>query len=269
MTSKSADNRPKRPKIRLPFDNRREDAGEWAFDHRAGLCITLIVYLVLAIAFVSSRIVISRPHAMQGMVIDIETLEELAAERDRLAEQVRERQMSEYDFSDVRNRTSNENADASDYEQALRSAAGSELSRTGREVQERLNANREAFERGVREAEAIGENRDRSGGDDTPVRDGKAAGNVTVSYSLDNPLRYRYKLPVPAYTCESGGMVVVNITVDRSGDVTAASVDRARSSSDEGLHEAALSAARRSKFDLNQSAPERHKGTIIYIFLPQ
>lgn len=269
MASKPADNKPKRPRLRLPFDNRREDAGEWVFDHRAGLCITVIVYLVLAIVFVSSRIIIGRQHAMQGMVIDIETLEELAAERDRLAEEVRERQMQDYDLSEVRNLTSNENADASDYERALRNAAGSELSETGREVQERIAANREAFERGVREAEAIAERREQGGGEDAPVKDGKVAGNVTVSYSLDNPLRYRRKLPVPAYTCEGGGRVVVDITVDRSGEVTAATVDRSQSSPDEGLHEAALSAARRSRFDLNQSAPERHKGTITYIFLPQ
>ena len=38
----AAEGRPRRARLRLPFDNRREDAGEWAYDHRIGLCITLI-----------------------------------------------------------------------------------------------------------------------------------------------------------------------------------------------------------------------------------
>ena len=75
MTFQPTDKPQRRQRIKLPFDNRKSDAGEWAFDHRAGLCITLIVYLVIAIAFVTSKIVVnSRPH-MQGMVIDIETLD--------------------------------------------------------------------------------------------------------------------------------------------------------------------------------------------------
>ena len=41
---------PRRPRIRLPFEKSRTDVGEWAYDHRVGLCITLIVYLVLLAA---------------------------------------------------------------------------------------------------------------------------------------------------------------------------------------------------------------------------
>ena len=54
MSTQETKPEPRRPKLRLPFDNRREDAGEWAFDHRAGLCVTLIAYLLLAIAFVGA-----------------------------------------------------------------------------------------------------------------------------------------------------------------------------------------------------------------------
>ena len=50
MSTQETKPEPRRPKLRLPFDNRREDAGEWAYDHRIGLCITLIAYLVLMIA---------------------------------------------------------------------------------------------------------------------------------------------------------------------------------------------------------------------------
>ena len=42
----------RRPRLNLPFDNRRQDAGTWAYEHRVGLCVTLIAYLVLMIVFV-------------------------------------------------------------------------------------------------------------------------------------------------------------------------------------------------------------------------
>ena len=73
-----------KPRLRLPFDNRREDAGAWTYDHRVGLCVTLIAYLVLMIAFVTSKIVIGRRPSQQGMYIDLQTLAELEQERDRL-----------------------------------------------------------------------------------------------------------------------------------------------------------------------------------------
>ena len=63
MTETPRDDKPKparRPRIKLPFDNRREDVGSWTYDHRIGLCVTLIAYLALMIVFVSSKIVVGR-----------------------------------------------------------------------------------------------------------------------------------------------------------------------------------------------------------------
>ena len=96
MSTQETKPEPRRPKLRLPFDNRREDAGEWAYDHRIGLCITLIAYLVLMIAFVSSKIVVGRKPHTQGMYIDLQTLAELEQERDRL-----ERLAREFDIPNV------------------------------------------------------------------------------------------------------------------------------------------------------------------------
>lgn len=63
--------------------------------------------------------------------------------------------------------------------------------------------------------------------------------------------------------------MVVDITVDRNGTVVSASVNKALSDSDSELYDAAVETALRSKFDLNQSAPQRQQGTITYIFVPQ
>jgi TonB family protein len=73
-------------------------------------------------------------------------------------------------------------------------------------------------------------------------------------------------LDVPAYRCEGGGEVVVRITVNPAGDVTAASI---LSGGDECMRSTALQSARKSRFDINNSAPTRQNGTITYIFIPQ
>ena len=100
----------RRPRLNLPFDNRREDAGSWAYDHRVGLCVTLIAYLVVMIVFVSSKIVIGQRAQTQGMFIDLQTLSELEEQREQLEEEVRQRQQDAADWASIRNRMSNENA---------------------------------------------------------------------------------------------------------------------------------------------------------------
>lgn len=89
---------------------------------------------------------------------------------------------------------------------------------------------------------------------------------MTVSYSLDNPLRHHRHLDKPAYKCEGGGDVEVSITVNRNGEVIDASVV---AGGDDCMRRTALKSARASLFDINPSAPARQKGTITYIFIPQ
>ncbi len=264
MTEKPRNSTPSRPRLRLPFDGRKSDAGTWTYDHRTGLCVVVIAYLLLAIVFVSSKIVIGRKPHTQGMLIDLQTLAELEAERDRLEQEVEQKQQDPIDWSSVRNRTSNENA----LNEALpddRGTPTAELNRSAAEVEERMRANREAFERGVAEAEAIRNTPEES---DTPAQrqDSKQKGRVTVSFSLVDPVRTSRHLVIPAYRCEGGGEVVVAVTVDRSGEVIDASV---RSGSDDCMRETALSAARRSLFNIDADAPARQNGTITYLFIPQ
>ena len=114
MTENPRDSKPqapRRPRLRLPFDNRREDAGTWAYDHRIGLCVTLIAYLALMIVFVSSKIVVGARSHQQGMYVDLQSLAELEQEKARLEREVRERRaQEEIDWRSIRNQASNENA---------------------------------------------------------------------------------------------------------------------------------------------------------------
>ena len=252
MSTQETKPEPRRPKLRLPFDNRREDAGEWAFDHRAGLCVTLIAYLLLAIAFVGAKIVVGGRPAAQGFYIDLQQLEQLAAEKERLEREVRRRQQQEpIDWKSIRNDVSNENAKLDESLRDDRGTNTAALNDAADAAQERMRANREAYERGLAEAEAIRRRRERTD-ERGESSDRKVQGRVTVSFSLVDPVRHARHLVVPAYQCEGGGEVVVRITVNRAGEVTHASV---ASGGDDCMRETAVRAARNSVFDINDAAP--------------
>ncbi len=254
----------RRPRLHLPFDGSRSDAGTWAYDHRVGLCVTLILYLVLMIVFVSSRIVVGRKPSTQGMYIDLQTLAELEAERNRLQEQVKQRTDNDLDWRSVRNRASNENA----LNENLRDDRGSNaagINSAAAEAQERMRANREAYEQGLAEEEAIRRRpqEEQAAGE---RQDARIKGTVTVSFSFVDPVRTSRHIEIPAYLCEGGGEVVVEATVDRGGRVIGT---RVRSGGDDCMREAALRAAELSIFNIDNAAPARQQGTITYVFIPQ
>lgn len=254
-------------RLHLPFENRHKDAGEWAYDHRVGLSVMIICYLVLGIVFVGSKIILNdKPH-MQGIYIDLQDLETLAEEKERLEREVEMKQLqANMDWSSVRNLTSNEallNENLKD-DRGTRTEA---LNASAREIAEGMESNRAAYEAGLAEAEAIlDKGRTQSEEKTSEGQDSKFKGNVTVSFVLKDPVRTKRHLVVPAYRCEGGGEVVVAITVNRGGEVTAAKVV---SGGDESMREAALDAAWKSLFNIDMSAPERHNGTITYLFIPQ
>ncbi|MBQ5922501.1 MAG: TonB family protein [Alistipes sp.] len=257
---------PRRQRMRLPFENKKQDAGEWAYDHRLGLSVMVIVYLVLGIVFFASKIVIgSKPH-MQGIYVDLQTLEELEAEKERLEREI-QMQQSQLDWSAVRNLQSNESM----LNENLRDDRGtntSEINESARDIAAGMAANRAAYEAGLAEAQSIlTADRESSEKDkQTQRQDVKYTGGVTVRFEFKNPVRTSRDLVVPAYKCEAGGQVVVNVVLNQGGEVISA---RVASGGDERMREEALKAARASTFNIDNSAPARHSGTITYTFIPQ
>ena len=256
----------RKPRLKLPFDNRKQDAGSWAYDHRIGLCVTLIAYLVLMIVFVGSKIVVGRKAQNQTMYIDLTMLAELQEERNRLEEEVRKRQMEEdpFDWKSISNRTSNENALNEDLKDDRGSDAAA-LNDAAADAQARMRANREAWEQGLAEEREIMQRKDGEKGA-TERKDTKAKGRVTVSFSFVDPVRMSRYLEIPAYLCEGGGEVIISATIDRSGKVVNARVSEG---GDDCMRDAALRAARSSRFNIDNKAPQRQTGTISYIFIPQ
>ncbi len=91
-------------------------------------------------------------------------------------------------------------------------------------------------------------------------------GTEGVSFSLTG--RSSLVLPKPVFDIQRDGIVVVEVTVDRNGNVTHAIPGvRGSTTINEHLMNAARNAALRSKFDVKPDAPTFQKGTITYHFI--
>ena len=93
------------------------------------------------------------------------------------------------------------------------------------------------------------------------------SGESNVEYLLEN--RYHRRLPIPVYLARGGGIVVVDIAVNREGRVTSAQPRVTREKADDPVYGYAREAALRSLFNTDPSAPASQKGTIRYTFVAQ
>ena len=88
---------------------------------------------------------------------------------------------------------------------------------------------------------------------------------VTSSYRLED--RYvSYRVHLPEYVGNQEGIVVVNISVDRSGDVKRTSIGEGSTITDEEVLEASRKAALQTNFNYDSSAENPMAGTITYTF---
>ncbi len=245
MTSKRLD---------LPFIRRRRDIVTQIYDHRAGIYAVLVMVLLLAILLVGSKVRVEMVQHTDNILVDLQTLEELRAEAQRLQREVMLRQ-SEADGEFIRNAVSNLGADPGDTRGQRPQMSGV------------LDANREAWDQGMREIDAM---RARQGDEGANVNgDSRQKGHVMIEFSLVNPVRYSAVLVNPGFQCERGGVVVVDIVVNRNGEVVMATVARGASDSDACMNSAAVGAARGSSFNVDTNAPARQNGMITYTFIAQ
>lgn len=93
-------------------------------------------------------------------------------------------------------------------------------------------------------------------------------GPTNIYFSLEN--RKITKLIVPVYKCEGGGLVQIDIRVNRRGLVEFVSVDNAVSTTrDACLIEAAKNAARKTVFNFDSGAAMLQAGSISFRFIAQ
>lgn len=93
------------------------------------------------------------------------------------------------------------------------------------------------------------------------------SGKSNIHYSLEN--RYHIRLPIPVYLAKGGGIITVDIQVDRSGKVVQAKARTANNIHDPMLPVYATQAAERTVFNTESKAPSIQRGTITYQFVAQ
>ena len=97
---------------------------------------------------------------------------------------------------------------------------------------------------------------------------GEGSGTGTEGVSFDLAGRQPRSLPKPEYDRENEGIVVVEITVDRNGNVINARPGvRGSSNINDYFLKVSKEAALKSKFDKKPDAPSIQKGTITYHFI--
>lgn len=265
----------------LPFEKRPADLGSWAYEHRVGLCCMIIAYLALGIAFVSFKIATNQERVEGTMYVDLTDMQQVLEMLQQ--EQQQQENKGETDFSDLKNRVSDENGRSESVGRSSEAAGGGGggaassksmadfmegLDDEAAAVAGRVKASSDAFAKGRREEqEMIDRNKAqreaKAGEKESGV---KQKGNVLISYWL--PGRRDVSLYMPAYQCEGGGEVIINITVNRNGDVVSASLKESTTTSG-CIKEMALQAARNSRFNIDGEGADRQNGTITYRFVPQ
>jgi hypothetical protein len=98
--------------------------------------------------------------------------------------------------------------------------------------------------------------------------DGKNAfaGDVMASYNLKD--RKAHSLEKPGYTCNSSGTVVLQIRVDKNGDVDDVTyVESGSVNATECMITQSIKYAKRSRFNYSETAPAVQTGTITYKFV--
>ena len=268
--------RPPRP--RLPFEKGPTDLGSWAYEHRVGLCCMIIAYLAFGIVFVSVKIAMNQERVEGAMYIDLTDMQQAL---ETLQQQVPEQQDEGDDFSNVKNRISDENGRSESVGRTTASTAGGGASSSksiadfmegldeeAAAVAGRVKASQDAFAKGRREeqemiARSKAQREAKEGEKESGV---KQKVSVLISYWL--PGRRDVSLYMPAYQCEGGGEVTVNITVNRNGKVVSASMKESSTNSS-CINDMAILAARNSRFNVDDTGSDKQSGTITYIFVPQ
>ncbi len=93
-------------------------------------------------------------------------------------------------------------------------------------------------------------------------------GPTTITYEL--PGRSHLRIPVPVYKCPDGGIVRVNISVNKQGQVIRANIDGNPGNFNEiCIFETALEASLASRFNENPDAPPVQTGIITFYFQKQ
>lgn len=250
-------------------DTRSEGFGEWLFNHRVGILVVFAVFVLSGTVLATARYNVERIEREYLIEIVPEIFEEQEQPQVKPTPTLEE---LEQRMQNVRNVASNEAAQ--EEESSGSSDVEEEVKEFIEELEEGFDANNTNLEQGQNSTKGEGKSGEGGGDDKGDAKEenndakGKYQGTCTVSYLFEDPVRSHRNLYIPAYTARGGGVVVVDVKLDRNGAVTSASI---ASSTNTGLNAIALNAARnnRTRFNIDSEAPSPQKGTITYTFIAQ
>lgn len=262
---------PRRKVVDLSFEE-HTSFGEWIYKSAISIIVVLVTVVVFGLIMIFTNIDVEIPTPKVDVVIelvaeeDIPTLEELEAlkqEKERLEEEIRQELQQ-----NVRNLQSNE---------AAQDEGGSESEVFDEEtkalmshVDGLLNTPKHAGGPQTPDHSGTGGEGEGSGQGKGDGKGNNFKGRVTVEYKFVDPARSaRGQLYAPAYRAEHSGIVVVEVYIDRNGEVKRTKI--IQSSGNKTLDDEALRAAKhkRTIFNIDDTAPQMHRGTITYTFIAQ
>lgn len=236
-------------------------------DKRAGVYITIIVHLCVAIVLLSVNLTalvikedtfvldFTREEELEKAIREEMEREKIAKELDELIDNARQQPRN-----NVRNIAVNAGEKLKD------DRGANDVYEQARELQRKLNESRNAAMEQEKTDDAVDLSKDK----DNEKQDNTSqqpSGPTVLSFTLDG--RKARSLVIPAYKCIGGGDVTVMIEVNRGGRVVDAKVIDDISEADECLREYAVKAAKKSVFTASATAPERQRGQITYRFVAQ
>jgi len=235
--------------------------------HKASIITVLIAMNLLMLVFNLS--LSGEPASMAETFIELptiddeETLEELQKEIEELKQQ-EIKKIESHDAINENQKFIKEFEETRSLEELRAEAAAKRAAEEAEASEGDLNSALSGNEKALAEKE---EEKKASNGDDSKkdlAQNFTTSRNSTVSFSLldREPV---YRIPNPTYTCIAGGKVVINITVNRFGDIVDASHNARASTTKNGcLIDNALKYAQKAKF--NNSSKSQQIGTITYVF---
>ena len=236
-----------------------------------GVMGTIIIHLIVAIVFLLVKLSSDFKSLDDGILIDLASLQEELADLQKEVEQAdNNKDMAFDDFHDIAvNEASQPDVkfDINEYIDGVKEEmiAKGELTEDNFIDRAKEAQNAEGDLQYLEEKTDVDESQDEK---TIAKMESDYRGPTRISYFLKD--RFKVKLPIPIYTCPDGGSVTVEITVDPYGKVIEAVVKAVESNTDDYcLREAALSAAKKSRFTSGEHFPSKQKGTITYIFTSQ
>lgn len=276
MSKEPRNNRPRGVEQRAGMGQRRstsyieqsrsKDFGEWLYDHLVGICAVVAVFVVSA-----GALAISRYHVkIVPMEYQIEIVPEQASNQSEQPQPQPDRMQELEERMEqvkVQNLISNDASDSEGSNEGLSSLDAETQALMGKIASDKAT-NYNEYQSGFRTENGNGSGAEGSGGGSKGKEHGKFSGRVTIAYEFRSPIRHHRNLYEPAYRAEGAGEVVVEVIINRNGDIISA---RVISSTNSKLDAIALAAARDRKthFNIDSTAPEQQRGTITYTFIAQ